>query len=236
LIGRTFFDDDGGALGCCFGDAQSQRAGEFTRFVVVAQGEERGVAFAGEAGEPNGDVAGEERCAVEDDEGEGAAAEEDIGAPGAAIGAIGADDPEVIGGARVEGIDVRPIARRECARGVDVGDAPSIADGAFDDVPDDGGLPGARRADEFSEPSAGESAEWEGGVEGTETGGQARGAGFGGVEDFGELEAEEGEGHGFRYLLEGGGRLLEIPNEYRRCKAQENPRLLADASFPRQLT
>jgi hypothetical protein len=201
LIGRTFFDDDGGALGCCFGDAQSQRAGEFTRFVVVAQGEECGVAFAGEAGEPNGDVAGEERCAVENDEGEGAAAEEDIGAPGAAIGAIGADDPEVIGGARVEGIDVRPVARRERAGGVDVGDAPSIADGAFDDVPNDGGFSGAGCADEFGESAAWEAAEWEGGVEGTETGGQARGAGFGGVEDFGELEAEEGEGHGFRYLL-----------------------------------
>ena len=202
MIGSAFFDDHDGALRRPR-DAQSQGAGEFTRFVVVAEGEERRVGFAGEAREPNGDVAGEERCAVEDDEGEGAAAEEDIGAPGAAIGAIGAHDPEVIGGARVERIDVRPIARRECAHGVDVGDAPSIADGAFDDVPDDGGFSCAGRADQFGEPSAWEATEWEGGVEGAKSGGQTRGAGFGGVEDFGELEAEEWEGHCFRYLYKG---------------------------------
>ena len=109
-------------------------------------------------------------------------------------------------------------AWRERAGGVDVGDAPSIADGAFDDVPDDGGFSCAGRADEFGEPSAGEATEWEGGVEGAESCGQARGAGFGGVEDFGELEAEEGEGHGVRYLYEGVECLLEIPNKSRKCK------------------
>jgi hypothetical protein len=180
---------DGGWLRF-FCDAQSQRAGKFGSFGVVAEHEERGVGFACEAREADGDGAREHRRAVEDDERERAAAQEDVGAPCAARGVVGAHDPEpVLVSVRA---DVRPVARGERAGGVDVRDRAAVMNGAFGDPADERGFTGSRDADEFGEAAAGEAAVGERGIECGNAGGEAGRAGARAGDDFGEVLAEEG--------------------------------------------
>ena len=93
LVRSALLDHDGDARSSSCG-AQSQRARELGGFGGIAEHEERGVGFACEAGEADGDGALEDGRAVEDDERERAAAEEDVGAPCAARGRVGAHDPE----------------------------------------------------------------------------------------------------------------------------------------------
>src|ERR1019366_10116875 len=121
--------------------------------------------------------------AVEDDERERTAAEEDIGAPRAARGIVGAHDPESF--VVSVGADVRPVAWGERAGGVDVRDPPAVVHGAFGDVADEGGLAAALWADELGEPAAGEAVVGEGGIEHGEAGGEAGCAGARAGDDFG---------------------------------------------------
>jgi len=171
-------------------DAQSERARELGGFGVVTEYEERGVGFACEAGETDGDGAREHGCAVEDDEGERAAAQEDIGAPCAAGGVVGSHDPKTfVVSVRA---DVRPVARSERACGVDVRDRTAVVNGAFGDPADERGFSGAGEADEFGEAAAGEAVVGESGIECGDAGGEAGCARARAGDDFGEVLAEEG--------------------------------------------
>jgi len=190
LVRGALLDHDGDTRSSSCG-AQSQRAREFGGFGGIAEDEERGVGFACEPGEADGDGALEDGCAVEDDERERAAAEEDVGAPCAARGRVGAHDPESL--VIAVGADVRPVARGERACGVDVRDPPAVVHGAFGDVADEGGLAAALWADEFGEPAAGEAAVGEGSVGLGEPGGETGGVRAGAGDDLGEVLAEECE-------------------------------------------
>ena len=153
-----------------FRDAQSEGAGELGGFRVVAEREEGRVGFAGETGEPHGDAAREDRRAVEHDQPEGAAPQQHVGAPRAARGTVGTHDPQAVRcSARV---DVRPVARRERATGVDVGHPPAGLHRALDHSADEGGLAAPLRADEFGEAADGETAARQGGVECGDAGGE----------------------------------------------------------------
>jgi hypothetical protein len=170
-------------------DAQSERAREFGGFGVVAEHEERGVGFARESCEADRDRACEDWSAVEHDERERAAAQEDIGAPCAAGGVVGAHDPEpVLVSVRA---DVRPVAGGERAGGIDVRDRTAVLHGAFGDPADERGLAAAWKADEFSEAAAGEAVVGERGIECGEAGSEAGGARARAGDDFGEVLAEE---------------------------------------------
>jgi hypothetical protein len=180
---------DGGWLRF-FCDAQSQRAGELGSFGVVAEYEERGVGFACETREADGDGAREHRRAVEDDERERAAAQQHVGAPRAAGGVVGAHDPETfVVSVRA---DVRPVTGGERAGGIDVRDRAAVMNGALGDLADERGFAGAGEADEFCETAAGEAAVGECGIECGEAGGEAGCARARAGDDFGEVLAEEG--------------------------------------------
>jgi hypothetical protein len=188
FFGERPSSGDGGAR--LARDAQSERARELGGFGVVTEYEERGVGFACEAGETDGDGAREHRRTVEDDEREHAAAEEDVGAPCAAGGVVGAHDPEpVLVSVRA---DVRPVAGGERAGGIDVRDRAAVMNGALGDLADERGFAGAGEADEFCETAAGEAAVGECGIECGEAGGEAGCARARAGDDFGEVLAEEG--------------------------------------------
>ena len=84
---------------------------------------------------------GEHRRAVEHDEGEGAAAQQDVGAPRRTPRVARADHPHPLGVAQVH-----PVARVERALGVHVGHPAVRGHGGLDDGAREGGLPAPRRA------------------------------------------------------------------------------------------
>ncbi len=169
-------------------DVQSERARELGSFCVVAQHEERGVGFAREPREANGDGAGEEGSAVDHDEGEGAAAQENIGAPRAACGIVGAHNPEAV---FIICADVRPIARRERAGGIDVRDPPAVGDGAFGDAADESSFAAPGEADEFGKAAAGKPSVWKRGIQIGDASCQTGCSRSGALDDLGEILAEE---------------------------------------------
>jgi hypothetical protein len=161
---------------------------------VIANDDERDVVFLGESRQADGDLPGERRRAVEHHQVEGAAAEEDVGAPGAPVGARWADDPEAAAGSRVS-----PLAWGECPRTVDQGYPPARIDGAQHQLPDECGAAAAARALDFCQPPAGQPTVRQRAIQP----GDARGNGTGiagprGWENRRQLLAERGNRQGRR--------------------------------------
>ena len=172
------------------GGFQSQAAGEHGRTPLITDGDERGVALAREPSEPNRDAACEHGRAVEHHEGEGAAAQEDVRAPGRARGIARADHPDTRPFA-----EVCPVTWRERAGRVDIRDPEPFIDSAFDDAADKGRLPASQCADDLRQSPPWHTFAGEHRVELAHARGQARGIRFGEVENVGELLPESGEGH-----------------------------------------
>jgi hypothetical protein len=161
------------------------------RLSFIAQREERGVRISRESLETHADGTRERGRAVEHDEREGPAAEQDVGAPRRARGRWRTHDPESIAlGER------GPIARRERARGVDVRHPEPRVDGALDDAPHERRLPAAARSGHLGEPPARNSARRHRCIERLDPGGESRWPGeIERRENGGELLLEGGEGH-----------------------------------------
>ncbi len=116
---------------------------------MVAEDDEGGVGLAGEAGEANGGGAGEEGGTVEHDEGEGAAAQQDVGAPGGARGVVRADHPDPLGVAQMG-----PVACVERALGVDVGHPAMRGHRGLHDGASECRLAAPGGSDDLAEPAA----------------------------------------------------------------------------------
>ena len=162
------------------------------------------LAVSGELGEAEALGAGEGWGAVEDDEGEGATAEELVGGPGGAGGGFGADGDEACA-------ECGPGCWGEGAVGVDPGDPSAGSEDGGDGSAEEGGLSGGAWAEEVGEASPGDAAVEEA-IEGGDAGAPGGGGGGGGWGEVAEGGAE---------LLEGGGGghgMVIIPNKSRKCK------------------
>jgi hypothetical protein len=107
--------------------------------------------FLRESRQADDDRARQRRRAVEHDQAERAAAEEDVGAPGAPVGAGRPDDPEP---SAVAGFS--PFARGERARAVDDGDPAARGHRRRHQLPDERGPPAAERALDLRQPAVGD--------------------------------------------------------------------------------
>jgi hypothetical protein len=162
--------------------------------VVVVHDDERGIAFLGEPGEPDGDGARDGRRVVEHDQPERVAAQEEVGAPGAPVAGGRADDPEA--SRRREGC---PVGGGQGARGVDVCNPSFVTDGAGDEEPGERGGAAAAAAGDLGEPAAGDAARREHRVERRDAGRDRVVHRRGRSDDGGDLVAKCGEGgHGKR--------------------------------------
>ena len=155
---------------------------------AVAEEDEGGVGFAGETGEAHRRGLRERGRAVEHHERKGAAAEQDVGAPGGSRGVVWADHPHAFGVA-----EVHPVARVECALGVDVRDPAMCRDGALDDGAGECRLAAARRSDQLRESPARQPAPEQRGVERGDPGGERRRGRCGGWKELDKLG--EGQRH-----------------------------------------
>jgi hypothetical protein len=133
---------------------------------VVAEYDARGVAVAGELGEPNAGDPGEGGRGVEDDQGEKAAPEEAVCGPGAAGRVLGADHDEPVPHPHKGG-------GCQCAAGIDPGDPGTGAQDPGGHLPKEGGFAAAQRAGDLRDPSAREAAA-DGVVERGDAGGAGR--------------------------------------------------------------
>lgn len=167
---------------------QSHRAPDHRR---IAHRDQRDVVLFGESRQADGDLAGQRGRAVEHHQVEGAAAEEDVGAPGAPGSGVGADDPEETTGSRVG-----PLARRERSRAIDERHPATGIDRAHDQLPDECGPAAAARALDFRQPAAGNASIRERAIQRLDPGGDRDGtADSGGCQDRRQLLAERGKGH-----------------------------------------
>jgi len=137
------------------------------------------------------DLAGERWRAVEHHQAERPAAQQDVGAPGAPVGAVGADHPEP---AARPGLS--PLARGEGARSVDDGGPSPGFDRRGDQVPDECCPPAAARALDLRQPPAGHATVRQRAIERLDPGRDCGGiAGARRWQDGRQLLAEGGEGH-----------------------------------------
>ena len=175
-------------------DQQPHRAAELCDRTAIAKEDEGGIRFSSESREPHGRSLGERGRAVEQDEREGTAAEQDVGTPGRARGIVRPDHPHAFGVAEVD-----PVACVERALRIDVCHPAMLFDRGFDNRAGEGGLAAARAADDLREPAAGESAAEQHGVERRDSGGKRRRDRRGSGEEPNELgEGERQESSGER--------------------------------------
>lgn len=199
----------GSPLGRCALYAQLKGAGHARVLTVGGEQDERRIARARQSHQPHRHRARQRWRAVEHHEAKGAAAQQHIGAPGAARRVVGAHDPEAI--VRAER---GPVARGESAGGVHVRHPPSRAQRGGDELACDGGAPAAGGAGDFSEPAAREAVARKHRVECGHSGGQPRHGGAPPFDDLGELLTQGGNGHGHT----NGRRVVQLPNKTRKYK------------------
>lgn len=176
-------------------DAQSQRAAKHRGTLLVFGGHhERGIRFARQAGEPNGDLSGEWRGTVENDERERAAAQEDVRAPGAGGGRFRAHHPD----AACHQVLVGPITRGERSPRIHVRHPQAVPGGLLDECAKEGGLPTPPCSQELGEPAAWQAMPGQHRIERVDTGGQPWSLRRVGTQHLRELFLECGErgGHG----------------------------------------
>ncbi len=173
--------------------AEPERAAEHRRAArALAEHEQRGGRLAGEARETHARLPRERRRAVEDDEGEGAAAQQHVGAPRRARRLARTDHPEALALA-----EVRPVARVERARGIHVGDPAPIGGDALDHPAHQRRLPAPARPHDLGEPAARQPASRQRRVERLEARRQPGSDRARRVEEIGELLLEKRERHGW---------------------------------------
>jgi len=114
---------------------------------MVADDDERDVVLLGEPRQADRDLAGKRWRAVEHHQAERATSQQDVGTPGAPVGARRPDDPE---SPAIAGFS--PLARRQRSRSVDDGDPPPSRDRRHDQVPDERGPAAPARALDFRQP------------------------------------------------------------------------------------
>lgn len=207
-------------------DAQSERAADARRTVLVFGGNDQGgVGIAREAREAHGDLSREWRRAVEDDEPERATPQQHVRAPGARGRRPGAHHGDTVR----RGAKVRPVARRERAARIDVCDPRALRDGVLDERAEERRPPAAARAEELGEPAARHAARRERRIERVDPRGQPRALRCGGAEHLGELllERSERRGHVVSVMecralhdLAGSAESRPLPNKYRNRMTQ----------------
>jgi len=102
-----------------------------------------------ESRQADSDLTGERRRTVEHDQAEGTAAQQDVGAPGAPVGAGRTDHPESPAVSRLS-----PFARGQRARPVDDGDPAPRPDRRHHQMPDESRPAAATRALDLRQPAA----------------------------------------------------------------------------------
>jgi hypothetical protein len=117
---------------------------------MVANDDQRDVVFFRESRQADGDRAWQRGRTVEHHQAERAAAQEDVGAPGAPVGAGRPDHPE---SPAVAGFS--PFARCERARPVDDGDPAARRHRRRHELPDERCPPAAERALDLRQPAVG---------------------------------------------------------------------------------
>ena len=116
---------------------------------AVAHDHQRDVVFLREPRQADHDRAGERGWTVEHHQAERAASQQDVGAPGTAIGAVRPDHPETTA---VAGFS--PLAGGQRARPIDDGDPSPGLDGGLHQVPDESRPSTAARALDLRQPPA----------------------------------------------------------------------------------
>lgn len=155
---------------------------------LVVHDEKGGLRVLGEARQSGDDAARNGCGVVQHDEPKGAAAQEDVGTPGALPVGGRPDDPEEAG--RGEG---DPVGRGQGAGGVDICYGLFVFDGAGDDGMGQGGGPAARWPRDLAQPAAGNAAAGERGIEGRDAGGHCAFHRGRRGDDRGQLGPEGGE-------------------------------------------
>lgn len=135
-------------------DAQPEGAADVARPGARAGEQEGGVGVAGDLEEAERHGAWEHRGAVEHHEGEGAAAQEDVGAPGSARRVRWADHPEA-----GYPLGLRPVGGGEGAGGVDHGHPAASVPGRAYHAAEQRRHPVPGGAEQLGDPPAGEAAE-----------------------------------------------------------------------------
>ncbi len=120
---------------------------------MVADQDQRGVMLLREPRQADGHLAGQRRGAVEHHQAERAAAEQDVGAPGAPVGAGRADHPESAAVSRLS-----PLTRGQRARPVDDRHPAPRRNRGEHQLPDECGPPAAERPLNLGQPPAGNPA------------------------------------------------------------------------------
>ena len=170
-------------------DSQSDSAADDWR---VADDHERDVVFLCEPRQADHDLAGERGWAIEHDQAERAASQQDVGAPGTAIGAVRPDHPETTA---VAGFS--PLAGGQRARPIDDGDPSPGLDGGLHQVPDESRPSTAARALDLRQPPARHPAIRQRAIQRLDPGRDRDAlAGARGWQDCRQLLAERGNGHG----------------------------------------
>ena len=173
----------------CPFQAQSHRAPDDR---AVAHDHQRDVVFFREPRQADRDLAGERGRAVEHHEAERAAPQQDVGAPGALVGAVRPDHPETTA---VAGFS--PLARGQCARSVDDGDPSPGFDGGLHQVPDECRPSTAARALDLRQSPARHPAVRQRAIQRRDPGRDRDAvAGTRGWQDCRQLLAERRKGHG----------------------------------------
>lgn len=158
---------------------------------MITNDDERDIVLLRESRQADDDRSRQCGSAVEHHQVEGAAAEEDVSAPGAPVGARWADDPETTAGSRVS-----PLAGCECPRTIDQGYPPARIDGAQHQLPDECGAAAAARALDLRQSPAGEPTIRQRAIQPGDSRGNGAGiAGARGWENRRQLLAERGHGH-----------------------------------------
>jgi len=126
------------------GDAQSGGAAESTGLGTVGDDDERGIAFAGQLGEPDAVDARQQRRAVEHHQSKNPAAEQQVGRPGAAGSVARADHDQ-------SATQIGPGLRGQRAACVDPGHPSAAGQHALYDPPEQGGFAGTADANDFGD-------------------------------------------------------------------------------------
>ena len=157
---------------------------------LIGGDHERGVVVPREPGEPERHRTRERWPAVEHDQAECPAPQQDVGTPGDPIGVRRPDDPET-----PRPGDRRPVPRRERARPVDIGDPPAVRDGRRDELPGERRPAASWPAEDLGEPPARQSPRGQRPVDRGDAGGNGGRPHPRRGHEHGELLAERGERH-----------------------------------------
>jgi hypothetical protein len=129
---------------------QSHRTAQLTNATnVIPKHHQRGITVARQAREAHRVGLGEQGSPIQHHEGEGAAAQQDVGAPGSRRRVVRTNHPHPFRIAQMH-----PVAGIEGTLGIDVGDPPSAGDRGFDHRPGQGGLSTPHGPQQLRQPPA----------------------------------------------------------------------------------